>query len=287
MAMGMGSNNKRSRAGVVVSCVVLGIALLVIDVAGKEGRARAEQLAEEHGDATYCSALCRKRSDSGPCYNECLVTRQEEARGGGAVGGPAGLLEMPTERVGREGEEKGKQADAVIPLSDPVWCYNACREHPELDYNQCVNDCYAENMPDAGWESTQQEVEEARGGVVDGLTAVGKPHCDWFRDCSVTPCVWRCGKRAQEEVGIHKCDWFRDCSVTPCVWRCGKRAQEEDDEETRRGALINVLAAPRHEVAVGACSSTVYVESCYACCQREVTRNPEFDWYACIRSCHD
>ncbi|XP_020149483.1 uncharacterized protein [Aegilops tauschii subsp. strangulata] len=262
--MGMCSNKKRSSPGVAVWCVVLGLALLVaVDAAGKEGGGRAGHLAEEHGDAAYCSALCKGRSDFGPCYNECLygrVTGQEQARGGGGVVGRAGLLAMPTERTGGEGEEKGKQEDPVARLSDPVWCYDACREHPELDYTQCVKDCYAENMPDAARLAAHGGTggEEARGGAVHGLTAVGKPHCDWFRDCS----------------------------VTPCVWRCGKRVQEEDNEGTRTGAL-NVQAAARHEVAVGACSSTVYVESCYACCQREVTRNPDFDWYACIRSCHD
>lgn len=225
--MGMYSDKKRgSSAGVAVWFVVLGLALLAVDAEGKEGGGRAGHLAEEHGDAAYCSALCkgRSQSDFGPCYNECLygrVTGQVEARGGGGVGGRAGLLVTPTQRAGREEEEETKQADAVVRPTDP------------------------------------QEVEETRGGAVNVLTAVG----------------------------IHKCDWFRDCSVTPCVWHCGKRVQEEDDEETRTGAL-NVLAAARHEVAVGACSSTVYVEACYACCQRQA-RNPDFDWYACIRSCHD
>ncbi|VAI41036.1 unnamed protein product [Triticum turgidum subsp. durum] len=265
--MGMCSNKKRSSPGFAVWCVVLDLALLVaVDAAGKEGGGQAGHLAEEHGDAAYCSALCTGRLDFGPCYNQCLygrVTGQEEARGGGAVVGRAGLLAMPTEGTGGEGEEKGKQEDAVGRLSDPVWCYNACREHPELDYTQCVKDCYAENMPDAaqlvahggtgeeearggevdvpmtvvqheaaagalsrgncdeycrkhydegspGYRHCQYmcprltvhgvaQGEEARGGAVDGLTAVRKPHCDWFRDCSVTPCVWRCGKRVQAE----------------------------------------------------------------------------------------
>nr|AAA50847.1 wali2 [Triticum aestivum] len=325
--MGMCSDKKRSSPGVALWCVVLGIALLVVDAAGSEGRARAGQLAEEHGDAAYCSALCkgRSQSDFGPCYNECLygrVTGQEEARGAGGVGGPAGLLEMPTKRVGREEEEKTKQGDATVRLSDPVWCYDACREHPELDYNQCVNDCYAENMPDAAWLVAHGGTggEEARGGVVDvpmgvvqheaAAGALSRGNCDeycrkhydegspGYRHCQyMCPRLRVHGVAEGEEarggavdgltvVGKPHCDWFRDCSVTPCVWRCGKRVQEEDNEGTRTGAL-NVLAAARHEVAVGACSSTVYVQSCYACCQREVTRDPDFDWYACIRSCDD
>uniref|UniRef100_R7WGK1 Uncharacterized protein n=1 Tax=Aegilops tauschii TaxID=37682 RepID=R7WGK1_AEGTA len=188
--MVMCSKKKRSSTGVALWCVVVGLALLAVDAAGKEGGGRAGYLAEEHGDAAYCSALCKGR-----------VTGQEQARGGGGVVGRAGLLAMPTERTGGEGEEKGKQEDPVARLSDPVWCYDACREHPELDYTQCVNDCYAENMPDAAQLAAHGGTggEEARGGAVDGLTVVGKPHCDWFRDCTATPCVWRCGKRAQEE----------------------------------------------------------------------------------------
>ncbi|KAI4978508.1 hypothetical protein ZWY2020_015261 [Hordeum vulgare] len=209
MAVGMGSNKMRSSAGVVVWCVVLGLALLgVVDATGNEGGGRAGNLGEEHGDAVYCSTLCRGRSepDFGPCYNECLygrVTGQEEARGGGGVAGRAGRLAMPTERAGREGEEKGKRADAAFHLSDPVWCYDVCREQKVMPQDQCVRECYAENMPDddprlAAHGGTGGE--EERGGAVDGLPAVGKLKCEWFRDCSVTPCVWRrCGKRAQEE----------------------------------------------------------------------------------------
>lgn len=284
--MGMCSNKKRSSPGVVVWCVVLGLALLVVEAAGKElsyckhqcrgrrgfhyifcldscirapnngaatrlaayggaggeareGGGRAGHLAEQHGDAAYCSAICHGRSDFGPCYNECLygrVTGQEEARGGGGVGGQAGLLAMPTEHAGREEEEKGKQEDSIVRLTDPVWCYDVCNAQKVMPVDQCVKECYAENLPDAARLAAHGGTggEEARGGGgVDALTAAAGilkySRCRGFVDCSVKPCVWRCMRQA------------------------GWESTQHEDEETRGGAvdvpMAAAAAAVQHEAA--------------------------------------
>uniref|UniRef100_A0A453MPA6 Uncharacterized protein n=1 Tax=Aegilops tauschii subsp. strangulata TaxID=200361 RepID=A0A453MPA6_AEGTS len=87
MGVGMGSRKK-----VIVSCAVLGLALLVVGAAAK--------------DLSYCG----EQSHVGLAAHG--GTKGDEARGGGGIG----LLAMPVERAGHEDEEKAKrkQEDAAV-----------------------------------------------------------------------------------------------------------------------------------------------------------------------------
>ena len=159
--MGMGSN-KRSSATVVVSCVVLGVALLVV---GAHGRREGEKEIGGIAAPPTCYERCRHepKEDIDACVKRCRSgLKGEEARGGGlgllagpaegreqeveargGGGGGAGLLAMPTERAGREVEEKKKQADAApIQLGyDPEFCSFMCRHIH--DKGDCLQKCEA------------------------------------------------------------------------------------------------------------------------------------------------
>lgn len=162
--MGIGSN-KSSGAGVVVSCVVLGLALLVVGTHGRRGEKSVGGI-----DAPpTCHQCCRyePKEDVDACIKRCRGGIEgEEARGGGLrlLAGPAegreqeveargeggaGLLAMPTELAGREDKEKKKQGDAApVQLAyDPEFCSFMCRYiHDKED---CLSKCEAAGPKEA------------------------------------------------------------------------------------------------------------------------------------------
>ncbi|KAM3296778.1 hypothetical protein ACQJBY_038896 [Aegilops geniculata] len=156
--MGMGSN-KRSSATIVVSCVVLGVALLVV---GAHERREGEKAIRGIAAPPTCYERCRHepKEDIDACVKRCRSGIEgEEAGGGGhgllegpaegreqegeARGGGARLLEMPTERAGWEDEEKKKQVDAArVQLGyDPEFCSFMCRHIH--DKGGCLQKCEA------------------------------------------------------------------------------------------------------------------------------------------------
>ncbi|KAE8779622.1 hypothetical protein D1007_47336 [Hordeum vulgare] len=172
--MGMGSN-KSSSAGLLVSCVVLGLALLVVGAAaaksspnscktlcsGREDykpchaaclwgvRLRAHGRTTEGetsvrgiGAPATCRVRCRHADDIDACVKRCQQSGVEGEEAGGGRGGGAGLLAMPTERVGREDEEKKKQAEDASPYQlrwDPNFCSFMCRHIH--DQGECLKKC--------------------------------------------------------------------------------------------------------------------------------------------------
>uniref|UniRef100_A0A8R7QP70 Acidic protein n=1 Tax=Triticum urartu TaxID=4572 RepID=A0A8R7QP70_TRIUA len=177
--MGVGSN-KSGGAGVVVSCVVLGLALLVVGAAaaksspnsckalcrgredykpchaaclwgvhlGSHGRTQGETAVGGIGAPPTCRVRCRHADDIAACVKQCQSGIQGEEAREGAVeasvgGGGSGLLVMPTERAGRKGGEKKKQADAApVQLKyDPEICSFVCRYIHEKE--DCLRRCEA------------------------------------------------------------------------------------------------------------------------------------------------
>lgn len=61
LAMGMGSKMKRSSSSLVVSCVLLGLALLLVGAA-----------ATRNSPSSSCKAQCSGREDYKPCHVACL-----------------------------------------------------------------------------------------------------------------------------------------------------------------------------------------------------------------------